>query len=113
MVMTVRSINEPQSSRLFNFSPASINEPPTLPEAPEITSIAPAEATIGDPSFTLYVTGKGFDADTVIVFAGYDEPTTLNADGTVSTGVNMDVWKGQDTVPAVQIVSFKLECKWT
>jgi hypothetical protein len=35
----------------------------------------------------------------VIVFAGYDEPTALNEDGTLSTGVNMGVWHGADTVP--------------
>jgi hypothetical protein len=98
--MSVRSINEPQSSRLFNFSTPSINEPPTVPDidapAPVITTIEPTEATIGDASFTLYVTGENFFAGTVINFAGHDEPTTHNADGTVSTGVNMDVWHGAD-----------------
>jgi hypothetical protein len=96
--MSVRSINEPHSSRLFNFSHPSINEPPVLLAVPEIVSIEPTEATIGDPSFTLYVTGEAFDAGTMIVFAGHGEPTTLEEDGTVSTGVNMDVWKGPDTV---------------
>ena len=37
--------------------------------------------------------------DSVIALAGCDEPTQLNADGTVSTGVNMGVWHGADTVP--------------
>jgi hypothetical protein len=96
--MSVRSINEPQSSRLFNFAHPSINEPPMLSAVPKIMSLEPAEATIGDPSFTLNVTGEEFDADSTIVFAGHSEPTTLNEDGTVSTGVNMDVWKGPDTV---------------
>ena len=36
-----------------------------------------------------------------INFAGQDEPTTLNEDGTLSTGVNMAMWQGPDTVPVV------------
>ena len=101
--MSVRSINEPQSSRLFNFSVPSINEPPVLPDidmpAPVITAIEPAEATIGDASFTLIVTGENFFAGTMINFAGQEEPTTHNEDGTVSTVVNMDVWHGADVLP--------------
>jgi hypothetical protein len=37
----------------------------------------------------------------VIYFAGQAEPTTLNEDGTLSTGINMDYWHGPDTVPVV------------
>jgi len=90
----------------FPYS-ASINEPQTvslpLPESvvvpkPLIFSLDPADCTLGDPDFTLYVSGENFFADSVIVFAGQPEPTTLNEDGTLSTGVNMAMWQGPDTV---------------
>jgi len=90
----------------FPFS-GSINEPQTvslpLPQGtdipvPEISSLDPAEATIGDESFTLFVHGTNFFADSVLWFAGQPEPTTLNEDGTLSTGINMPLWQGADTV---------------
>lgn len=65
---------------------------------PEVTSLSPNSATIGDASFTISVMGKGFDANTKIVFAGQEEPTTLVSPTEVTTGVNMDVWVGPDTV---------------
>jgi len=85
----------------------SINEPQTvglpLPQGtevpkPSISSITPTEMTIGDENATLYVTGENFFRDSVIVFAGQNEPTTLNEDGTLSTGINMDVWHGPDVI---------------
>ena len=84
------SINEPQTVALP--LPAGVEVP-----KPSITSIEPTEMTIGDESVTLYVTGENFFADSVINFAGQDEPTTF-ADGKLSTGINMDVWHGPDTV---------------
>ena len=85
--------------------PASINEPPSVDElppdaipTPAIVALSPDNATLGDPSFTMFITGTNLFAQSVIVFAGQDEPTTLNADGTLSTGINMDVWHGPDTV---------------
>jgi len=99
--VTIKSINEPNSSREMMLTPASVNEPPVLPEwaseAPVVESIDPPETTIGDPSFDLIVSGTGFYEQSVIVFAGQDEPTTLT-DGKLSTGVNMNVWQGPDTV---------------
>ena len=99
--MTIKSINEPGTSRETMLTPASVNEPPVLPEwaseAPVVESIDPAETTIGDPSFDVVLSGSGFYEESVIVFAGQDEPTTLT-DGKLSTGVNMDVWHGPDTV---------------
>ncbi|HXK17804.1 MAG TPA: hypothetical protein VNG33_08375 [Polyangiaceae bacterium] len=80
---------------------ASINEPQTvstpLPEGvvvptPEISGLAPADCAVGDADFTLYVSGTDFFADSVINFAGHDEPTTLEADGTLSTGVKPSLW---------------------
>ena len=64
-----------------------------------ISGLEPSTAAIGDPSFTLYVTGTNFHAESVIVFAGQDENTTLNEDGRLQTGVNMGFWHGADTVP--------------
>jgi len=62
----------------------------------------PDTCTIGDPSFTLDIEGAGFTSTCVINFAGQDEPTTFNAEeGTLSTGINMDVWHGADVVPVV------------
>jgi hypothetical protein len=65
-------------------------EPPAVP--PILTSLLPAQATIGDPDFTLFITGQGFTESSVIFFAGHDEPTTLNGDGTLSTGVKPSLW---------------------
>jgi hypothetical protein len=64
-----------------------------------VSGIEPSTAAIGDPSFTLYVTGTNFHAGSVIVFAGQDENTTLLEDGRLQTGVNMDYWHGADVVP--------------
>jgi hypothetical protein len=53
----------------------------------------------GAPSFTLHVQGAGFTPDSVIVFAGHDEPTTLVSPTEVTTGVDMSLWLGADAVP--------------
>lgn len=66
--------------------------------APVITELEPDEATIGEETFDMFVHGTGFTEDSVIVFAGQEEPTDLEDDGTLSTGINMDVWNGPDTV---------------
>jgi hypothetical protein len=65
---------------------------------PTISAIEPTTAAIGDPSFTLYVTGTNFHPGSIIVFAGQDENTTLNEDGKLQTGVNMSYWHGPDTI---------------
>jgi hypothetical protein len=54
---------------------------------PTVTSLSPDTAVSGDPDFTLYVSGENFTAQSVIHFGLNDEPTTHNADGTLSTGV--------------------------
>jgi hypothetical protein len=93
----------------FPFS-ASINEPQTVslpvPEnievpKPVITALAPDECVIGDDDFTLYISGDNFFADSVISFAGHDEPTTLNEDGTLSTGVKPSLWADPVVVPVL------------
>jgi hypothetical protein len=98
-----------QAPPVFPFT-GSINEPQTvslpLPQGtvvpkPSITALNPDHCVLGEPDFTLYVSGTNFFADSVIVFASHDEPTTLNQDGTLSTGINMAVWQGADIVPVV------------
>lgn len=85
------SINEPQTVSLP--LPADVTVP-----VPSITSLEPADCVIGDPDFTLYVSGENFFADSVIHFADHDEPTTLNEDGTLSTGVKPSLWTEPVTV---------------
>jgi hypothetical protein len=84
----------------FPFT-GSINEPQTvslpLPQGtvvpkPSITSIEPDACAIGDPDFTLDITGENFFADSVISFAGHDEPTTFDGTDTLSTGVKPSLW---------------------
>jgi len=67
---------------------------------PVLSALEPNTAAIGDPSFTLKVSGTGFvPYESVIVFGAYDEPTTYNPeDETVSTGVNMGTWFGPDVI---------------
>ena len=67
--------------------------------APTATSIVPASATIGDPSFTVHVHGTGFLPSSVIVWNGFDEPTTVVSPTELTTGVNMPLWQAPVTVP--------------
>ena len=69
-----------------------------LRRAPVLSSIEPSTARIGDESFTLVVSGVGLVMESVIVFAGQDEPSKLETNGTLTTGVNMAVWHGPDEV---------------
>lgn len=96
----VNSINEPDAPTIEHSEPESINEPePDVPaEPPAITSLNPASCAISDADFTLFVLGTGFTADSVIHFAGHDEPTTLETDGSVSTGVKPSLWANPTTV---------------
>ena len=77
--------------------PTPVNAPPG--PAPTLTTLAPDTAVLGSPSFTLHVHGSGFTAASVITFAGHDEPTTLVSPTEVTTGVDMAVWLGPDTLP--------------
>jgi hypothetical protein len=94
------SVNEPLDPGRTARTPVSINEPPhvTMPEKPEITGYDPYECAIGDPDFTLVVSGTGFYPQSIIHFAGHDEPTTLTEDGTLTTGVKPSLWLAPATV---------------
>lgn len=87
--MAIQSINEPQTPA-FDAVVGAVK--------PSITSLNPASVEVGGPDVRLYVTGEGFGPDTVIYFAGFDEPTTLEDDGTVSTGLKPSLWVDPVTV---------------
>lgn len=68
-------------------------------EQPEITGLVPATCAIGGPDFTLIVQGTAFSTNSIIHFAGHDEPTTYNdVDGSLSTGVKPSLWGAPATV---------------
>jgi IPT/TIG domain len=99
----------PPPAGSFPFT-ASINEPHTVslpvPEGteipkPSISSLNPTETEIGGEDFTLYVSGENIFRDSVINFAGQDEPSTLNEDGTLSTIVKPSLWADPVTVPVI------------
>jgi hypothetical protein len=97
-----------EAPQAFPFT-GSINEPQTvslpLPQGtevpkPAISGLDPAECAIGDADFTLSVSGDNFFKDSVINFAGHDEPTTF-ADGVLSTGVKPSLWSDPVTVEVI------------
>ena len=67
------------------------------PAPPVLSSLSPATAVIGDPSFDLHVLGSGFSSESIIVFNGIDEPTTYVSDTELTTGVNMPIWVDPQT----------------
>lgn len=78
-------------------------EPNTI--QPGITSLAPSTAVHGTGAdFKLKVTGTDFKPYSVIYFAGHEEPTTLEPDGTLSTMVKPSLW-GSAAVVQTQIRS--------
>jgi hypothetical protein len=72
--------------------------PPAWPP-PTVTSLVPATVALGAPNFTVHVVGTNFTPDAVIVWNGFDEPTTVVSPTEVTTGVNMAVWLAPATVP--------------
>jgi hypothetical protein len=69
------------------------------PEPPTLEDLEPDTAVLGDPDFTLSCIGTGFDATSVINFAGQDEPTTLVSDTEVTTIVKPSLPWGAVGVP--------------
>jgi hypothetical protein len=84
-------------------TPRSINEPGKFPAGeipkPTVAGVEPSECVLGSAGFRIYVSGTNFFTGSIIVFADYDEPTTLEDDGRLSTAIDMSVWHGPDTVP--------------
>jgi hypothetical protein len=70
-------------------------------KVPSVTSLVPNTAEIGDANFVLHVHGTNLVAGSTIIFAGQEEPTTHVSDSEVTTGVNMAVWLGADTLPVM------------
>lgn len=66
---------------------------------PVVTSLNPSTVVIGSPDFDVHVVGTGFTPDSKIIFAGVEEPTTHVSDTELTTGVNMTLWVGADSVP--------------
>ncbi len=98
-VSTQAGVDPP--GQAFPFS-ASVNEPQTVstpipPDIevpkPAITALNPDSCVIGDADFPLVISGENFFADSVIHFAGHDEPTTFDPEAkTLSTGVKPSLW---------------------
>lgn len=86
----VEGVTQGDALGQWNWEPA----PPLT-----VTALVPDTIAIGAPSTTLQVQGTGFTADSVISFAGHDEPTTLVSATEVTTGIDMSVWLGPDSVP--------------
>ena len=80
------SINEPQTVSL------PLPDNVTVPE-PVIDGLEPGYATVGGEDLTLVISGDNFFADSVINFAGQDEPSTFDATAkTLSTIVKPSLW---------------------
>jgi len=62
-----------------------VDKEPGVPDVLTLTEMEPTSAIIGDDDLTLVLTGTGFTADSIIVFNGGDEPTTLMSDTQVAT----------------------------
>jgi hypothetical protein len=69
--------------------------------APVATALAPSFAKIGDPTFTLHVTGSGFRPDSVILWNGSPEPTTVVSPTELTTVVNMATAQVAMAIPVV------------
>lgn len=85
----VQSLNEPQTPSFEEIAGA---------EKPVITALVPDYCAIGDPDFVLHVEGTGFTDQTEIWFAGHPEPTILDEDGSLTTGVKPSLWGSPVTV---------------
>ena len=70
-----------------------------------VTELEPNSAEIGEDSFDLHVHGTGFGPESKIVFNGHEEPTTFVSPRELTTGVNMDVWKGPSEPLPVKVRS--------
>jgi hypothetical protein len=63
-------------------------------EAPVLISLDPSEVENGPdaPDVVLTVTGDRLNAESVIIFNGFDEPTTFTEAGTVTTIVRSSIF---------------------
>jgi len=70
--------------------------------APVLSSIEPSSAESGAENFRIALTGENFTEQSVIIFGTMDEPTTLEQDGTLTTGVTPSLF-----APAVVPISVR------
>lgn len=107
----IRSINEPQVSREMMFTPASINEPLALPEggkpeAPTLSSLDPAVATIGAADVTMQCTGSNFTPSAFITFNGGQETTQWHSATKVTTIVKPSTATTPGFYPVTVVTQF-------
>lgn len=70
------------------------------PIVPAIISLTPNTAPANDPTdIVMVVEGTNFTPNSVIVFNGYDEPTTFISDTQVSTGVKPSLFEVEAECP--------------
>jgi hypothetical protein len=83
--MPVRSQRRVAYRHLNQYIPLSENQ---VGAWPELTSIDPDTAAVGDPDVTLHCYGTSFAEGAVVVFDGGDQPTTFVSEGEVTTIVD-------------------------
>jgi len=96
-VLDVCSSDKQFALKAYNAIHHILTAEPVLP--PTVTSLVPATAAVGDPSFTLQVMGTGFNPGSIIMFNGLNENTTYVSPTEVSTGVDMSVWLAAAVCP--------------
>ena len=69
------------------------------PVSPTLTSISPDTAVLGDPDVTMVCTGTDFSPQSVITFAGQDEPIEFISDTEISTVVKPSLGWGAGAQP--------------
>jgi subtilisin family serine protease len=62
-------------TRLATSPPVVVTAPPN--PVPTVSSLSPAQVTVGGPAFTLTVNGTGFVSSSVVKWNGSDRPTTF------------------------------------
>ena len=77
------------------------NIEPDEDEAPVLSAISPNTAELNAPDVTMTCTGTGFTEDSVIVFAGNDEPIVFVSDTEISTVVKPSLGWGAVAVPVL------------
>ena len=83
--MPVRSQRRVAYRHLNQYIPLTDNQTGAWPE---LTSIDPDTAAVGDPDVTLHCYGTGFVEGAVVVFDGSDQPATFVSEGEVTTIVD-------------------------
>jgi hypothetical protein len=68
---------------------------------PVVSALNPSNVVLGSPVFDLHVMGSNFTPESVIVFNGFDEPTTFVSASELTTGVNMPLWQAPAVVPVM------------